>query len=383
VREGYEAAFEEIVRRYGPALGRYARAIVGGSAEDVTQDALSKALVALRRGDNEIQLRPWLYRIVRNTALNDLRDRPPQTAALSDRVAAPRDVAEEIERREEIDGVIGRLQALPEAQRAAIVMRELEGLGHDEIAAALGVSGGAARQAIHRARTALRDGLGLTIPLPLLRAMLAGGAPAAEMAAGGVGAGVALKAAAATLLVAGAVGAGLVAHQAGHEGRAEAASAGRADGPSAAASTAAELRSATRRNSEAQGGGSRRGEDRKAGRSNGSGDAGDDRGGTREGHGGGDGASADGGRSDDHGGPSGDDGGHSGSSGSSGSDDGGGSSGPDGGDSTPDGGGESNSGPDSGSGDVTTEAESEGSSDSGDGGGLSSPQIQSITEEER
>ena len=46
-------------------------------------------------------------------------------------------------------------------------MRELEGLGHDEIAAALGMSGGAARQAIYRARPALRDGIGLIIPLPV------------------------------------------------------------------------------------------------------------------------------------------------------------------------------------------------------------------------
>ena len=62
-----------------------------------------------------------------------------------------------------------RLRALPEPQRAAIVMRELEGLSHEEIAAALGVSGGAARQAIYRARTTLRDGFGLLLPLPLLR----------------------------------------------------------------------------------------------------------------------------------------------------------------------------------------------------------------------
>src|SRR5690606_30999895 len=83
VREGYEAAFEEIVRRYGRPLVRYAGAIVGARAEDVTQDALSKALLAMRRDDVEIELRPWLYRIVRNTALNDLRDRPPAAEELA------------------------------------------------------------------------------------------------------------------------------------------------------------------------------------------------------------------------------------------------------------------------------------------------------------
>src|SRR5262245_3220889 len=84
VREGYESAFEEIVRRYGRALGRYAASIVGSRSEDVTQDALSKALLAMRRDDNEIELRPWLYRIVRNTALNDLRDRPPTAEILEE-----------------------------------------------------------------------------------------------------------------------------------------------------------------------------------------------------------------------------------------------------------------------------------------------------------
>src|SRR3954468_21189554 len=85
VRDGYDLAFEEIVRRYGKPLGRYAAAIVGGRSEDVTQDAFSKALLAMRRNpEQEIELRPWLYRIVRNTALNDLRDRPPDAAELAD-----------------------------------------------------------------------------------------------------------------------------------------------------------------------------------------------------------------------------------------------------------------------------------------------------------
>ena len=62
-------------------------------------------------------------------------------------------------------------------------MRELEGLSHEEIAAALGVSGGAARQAIYRARLALRDGFGLLVPLPLLRMLFDHGAEAAAGAA--------------------------------------------------------------------------------------------------------------------------------------------------------------------------------------------------------
>lgn len=212
VREGYESAFEEIVRRYGRPLGRYAASIVGGRSEDVTQDAFSKALLAIRRDDAEIELRPWLFRIVRNTALNELRDSPPSPEMLAEAIAGGSNPAEELERREELADLMRRLQELPEAQRAAIVMRELEGLSHEEIAAALGLTGGGARQAIYRARRALRDGIGMLIPLPLMQSMLAAASTpgATETAAGaGVGAGIALKATAATVLVAGAVGAGV------------------------------------------------------------------------------------------------------------------------------------------------------------------------------
>jgi RNA polymerase sigma factor (sigma-70 family) len=236
VRDGYDAAFEEIVRRYRRPLDRFAAAIVGGHSEDITQDAFSKALMALRGTDAEIELRPWLYRIVRNTALNDLRDRPPAAAELSEALPGARSAADEAEAREELADLTERLRALPEPQRAALVMRELEGLSHEEIAAALGVSGGAARQAIYRARSALRDGLGLLLPLPLLRllaehggeAAAAGGAIATGAGAstaggavlGGFGGGAAAKVGVATVLVAGTVGAGVAIEQRGSgEGR--------------------------------------------------------------------------------------------------------------------------------------------------------------------
>jgi RNA polymerase sigma factor (sigma-70 family) len=239
VREGYESAFEEIVRRYRRPLDRFAAAIVGGRSEDVTQDAFSKALLALRGTTTEIELKPWLYRIVRNTALNELRDGPPATEELGEGVPGAHSAAVEAERREEIRELMERLRALPEPQRAAIVMRELEGLSHGEIAAALGISGGAARQAIYRARLALRDGLGLLIPLPLLRVLFdhgaeaaasAGGAVAAAGAAsaagggagatlGGLGAAGALKLGLATAVLAGSVGAGVaIQHDRGGRG---------------------------------------------------------------------------------------------------------------------------------------------------------------------
>jgi RNA polymerase sigma factor (sigma-70 family) len=286
VREGYEAAFEEIVRRYGRPLGRYAASIVGSRSEDVTQDAFSKALLALRRDDAEIDLRPWLFRIVRNTALNDLRDSPPSPEALAEAITGGGNPAEELERREELADLIKRLQALPEPQRAAIVMRELEGLGHEEIAAALGLSGGAARQAIYRARQALRDGAGMLIPLPLIQAMLAGAGPsAAETAVGAAnvgsaaGMGVALKATAATVLVAGAVGTGVAIKDGPRGGDAEAAPA-RAAQSSAADPAPTQLTTA---GGEGEGddrsdSGHERGDEGDRGRNSGEPERGDDRG---------------------------------------------------------------------------------------------------------
>jgi len=364
VRNGYDAAFEEIVRRYRRPLDRFAAAIVGGRSEDVTQDAFSKALLALRGTEQEIELRPWLYRIVRNTALNDLRDRGVAPEELSESLPGGRSAAAEAEAREEIREVMDRLQALPEPQRAALVMRELEGLSHEEIASALGVSGGAARQAIYRGRAALRDGLGLLVPMPVLRALAehgdaagAGGAIAAGAGAstaggaalGGLGGG-AVKAGMATLLVAGAVGAGVaVDHRQGERGGPEpAAAAPLVERPAtSAASSSGGGSGASGSDGDSSGHGSGSGDDRSGDghRGEGGGDSGgglsggdrsgSDSGSSGSGHSGHSGSGSHSGGSENsgpgsissghHGGDDGDD--HSGPGSGGGSDDNGGSSG--------------------------------------------------------
>jgi RNA polymerase sigma factor (sigma-70 family) len=328
VREGYESAFEEIVRRYGRSLTRYAAAIVGSRGEDVTQDAFSKALLSLRRNDAEIELRPWLFRIVRNTALNDLRDSPPTPELLAEAIAGGDSPAEALERREELSDLMHRLRSLPEPQRAAIVMREMEGLSHEEIAAALGVSGGAARQAIHRARQALRNGAGMLVPLQLLKPLLAagsmGGAEVAAGAGGTVGAGVAIKAVTATVLVAGALGAGVAVHDGRHSSDrprqpavAESASRSETAPPTAFAApiaTGGDDRAGRERGKDRRGRGTRESGDDRGHRAN---ERDDDHGGHRgiseDGHSGGGPGSGDGGRasetSDHHGGQSGPSGG--------------------------------------------------------------------------
>jgi RNA polymerase sigma factor (sigma-70 family) len=212
VRDGYESAFEEIFRRYGAPLRSYAASLVTAQrADDVTQEAFTKAYLALRGTDKEIQLRPWLYRIVRNTALTNIRDEPKAGAELDEAQAAGMAPEELAEQREEIKRLMAGLRELPEPQRAAIVMRELEGLSHEQIATSLGLSGGAVRQSIYRARRTLREGAGLLIPMPLLRMLLEEGfTQGASAAAAGGGAGIAVKTGVAALLAAGTVTTGAV-----------------------------------------------------------------------------------------------------------------------------------------------------------------------------
>jgi RNA polymerase sigma factor (sigma-70 family) len=212
VRDGYESAFEEIFRRYGAPLRSYAASIVTAQrADDVTQEAFTKAYLALRGTDKEIQLRPWLYRIVRNTALTNIRDEPKAGLELDEARAAGMSIEELAEQREEVERLMSGLRELPEPQRAAIVMRELEGLSHEQIAASLGLSGGAVRQSIYRARRALRDAAGMLVPMPLLRQLLEEGfTQGASAAAAGGGAGIAVKTGVAALLAAGTLTTGAV-----------------------------------------------------------------------------------------------------------------------------------------------------------------------------
>jgi RNA polymerase sigma factor (sigma-70 family) len=212
VRDGYESAFEEIFRRYGAALRSYAASIATAQrADDVTQEAFTKAFLALRGTDKEIQLRPWLYRIVRNTALTNIRDEPKAGVELDQAHPAGLDPEELAAQREEIKRLMAGLRKLPEPQRAAIVMRELEGLSHEQIASSLGLSGGAVRQSIYRARRALREGVGMLLPMPMLRLLLDEGfTQGASAAAAGSGAGVAVKTGVVALLAAGTVTTGAV-----------------------------------------------------------------------------------------------------------------------------------------------------------------------------
>src|SRR2546423_10526869 len=109
-----------------------------------SQDAFIRALAGLRATDADMNLRPWLYMIVRNRAMDDLR-RPARVAAELDDVAHLRpvedaDPAVRVVARERFRSVVEGIGRLPERQRAALVMREMDGASHVEMSQALGTT---------------------------------------------------------------------------------------------------------------------------------------------------------------------------------------------------------------------------------------------------
>jgi RNA polymerase sigma factor (sigma-70 family) len=194
VRAGSESAFETIVERYRRALMRYvSRLLPPERAEDVVQQAFVNAYEAMHRGGAELNLRPWLYRIAHNTALNALRDRGLRHDELDERIDGVERPDQALERSQGLRDVLVAVQALPERQRDAILLRELEGRSYEEIALALGVTGGAVRQLLNRARNSLRSAAAALTPMPLLTRLASGDStePAAARVAEMVGVGAA------------------------------------------------------------------------------------------------------------------------------------------------------------------------------------------------
>ena len=141
VRAGSDPAFEAIVERYRRALMRYvSRLLPPERAEDVVQQAFVKAYEAMQRDAAELNLRPWLYRIAHNGAINALRDRALAHAELDERIDGVERPDQALERTLGLRRLVVAVQALPERQRSAILLRELEGRTYEEIAAALGVT---------------------------------------------------------------------------------------------------------------------------------------------------------------------------------------------------------------------------------------------------
>ena len=101
---------------------------------------MAKAFAALQTEKRDIDLKPWLFRIAHNEAISILRRRR-ETAELAD-VPELSPMEDRVLEREELRALQLDLADLPDRQRAALVLRELNGLSHAEIAARAGAHAG-------------------------------------------------------------------------------------------------------------------------------------------------------------------------------------------------------------------------------------------------
>src|SRR3954449_1298882 len=223
-RERHERAFEALVERYRKPLHRHVRKLLPEArAEDAVQQTFLNAWTALQRGIEVREPRAWLYRGAHNAALNALRvqgyEYDELRESLRSHAAGPE---EDHERRWVMRRTLAGLATLPEAQREALLRTAVEGRSQERVAAELGLSEGAVRGLVYRARTALRAAATALTPSPLLGwavAFASGGGPSstteriAEVAAGGgtASAGAVLAKAGAVVAVTGALAGGAVA----------------------------------------------------------------------------------------------------------------------------------------------------------------------------
>ena len=172
LRDGHEAAFEELVRRHGPRLLAVARRILHNEADarDAVQEAFVSAFRALQSFEGQARLSTWLHRIAVNAALMRLRARrrkpeepiedllprfledghhaaPPTPWPSAERLVAEREVR---------DFVRAAIDRLPESYREVLLLRDIEELDTAAAADVLGITENLVKVRLHRARQALR-----------------------------------------------------------------------------------------------------------------------------------------------------------------------------------------------------------------------------------
>lgn len=161
IHGGDPAAFDEMFRRYHQAIYQFCSSMVGPEdAKDMLQNVMTKAMTSMPENE-DFQMKPWLYRVARNECIDHLRtakrtesgleaDRRPD---LSDR----RDPHRATLDRERLSQLVTDLNSLPEKQRATLVMRELSGLGYQDIAESMDTTEAGAKQLVYEARLSLEQ----------------------------------------------------------------------------------------------------------------------------------------------------------------------------------------------------------------------------------
>ncbi len=160
-RRGQHAAFETLISRYHTRLLSFCRHMLGSreDAEDVLQEVFAAAFNAVLADERPINVRPWLYRIARNRSLNHLRRASAIGVDSMDVHFSENGLStgDQVLRRESFRQLIGDVQKLPETQRTALLLREIDALSYDQIALAMETTVPSVKSLLVRARISLAE----------------------------------------------------------------------------------------------------------------------------------------------------------------------------------------------------------------------------------
>lgn len=156
IREGETAAFEALYDRHHRAILSFCRHLLGDAheAEDAVQHTFMAAYRELVSTSKEISVRPWLFTIARNRCYSILRARRDSPTDDVDQVSTE-NLSAEVQRREDLRALLSDIAALPQDQRAALVLSEIDALSHTEIAGVLGVRSEKVKALVFQARSSL------------------------------------------------------------------------------------------------------------------------------------------------------------------------------------------------------------------------------------
>ncbi len=160
-RRGQQSAFEALFSRYHARLLAFCRHMLNSKedAEDVLQEVFVAAFNAILADEREINVRPWLYRIARNRSLNHLRRASAIGVDSMDIHYADHGMStgEQVLRRESFRQLIGDVQKLPETQRTALLLREIDALSYEQISQAMETTVPSVKSLLVRARISLAE----------------------------------------------------------------------------------------------------------------------------------------------------------------------------------------------------------------------------------
>jgi RNA polymerase sigma factor (sigma-70 family) len=161
VRRGQQSAFDTLAGRYQSRLLWFCLQMLRSKedAEDALQEVFAAAFNAIRADEREIEVRPWLYRIARNRCLNQLRRATTVGVDSMDHHCAEngRTLDDKVVSRLEFRDLVRDVQALPDAQRTALLLREIDGFTYRHIAAAMDTTVPSVKSLLVRARIGLLD----------------------------------------------------------------------------------------------------------------------------------------------------------------------------------------------------------------------------------